>query len=99
MQVSLDIEPPEALWPETKGPGSEPGQGTGHPLHGCGRSREEGSPGRARSVTAPGKGRWWLRGPGRDGDRLVKAEGINDVVVFLTDMISGKRQTRCSGLI
>ena len=36
-----DIEPPEALWPETKGQAASLARIRGHPLHGCGQSPGE----------------------------------------------------------
>ena len=57
--ATLDIEPPEALWPETQGPGSEPGQIRGHPLHGADGHQ-------ANSWGQPGKG--VLTGADSNGD-------------------------------
>jgi hypothetical protein len=37
--ATLDIEPPEALWPETKGQAASLARVRGHPLHGDGRSQ------------------------------------------------------------
>ena len=34
--ATLDIEPPEALWPETKGQAGSLARVRGHPLHGAG---------------------------------------------------------------
>src|SRR5215831_1720149 len=37
--ATLDIEPPEALWPATKGQAASLARARGHPLQGAGRSR------------------------------------------------------------
>ena len=47
--ATLDIEPPEALWPETKGQAASLARIRGHPLHGAGGHQ-------ANSGEQPGKG-------------------------------------------
>jgi hypothetical protein len=46
--ATLDIEPPEALWPETKGQAASLARIRGHPLHGAGghRANFRGQPGK-----------------------------------------------------
>ena len=61
---TLDIEPPEALWPETKGQAASLARVRGHPLHGAGGhqanfrgSRAKASrPGLTAIATATGTG-------------------------------------------
>jgi hypothetical protein len=46
--ATLDIEPPEALWPETKGQAASLARIRGHPLHGAGghQADSRGQPGK-----------------------------------------------------
>jgi hypothetical protein len=46
--ATLDIEPPEALWPETKGQAASLARVRGHPLHsaGCHQANSRGQPGK-----------------------------------------------------
>ena len=46
--ATLDIEPPEALWPETKGQAASLARIRGHPLHGAGghQANFRGEPGK-----------------------------------------------------
>src|SRR5262252_3646495 len=57
--ATLDIEPPEALWPETKGQAASLARILGHPLHGAGGHQ-------ANSRGQPGKG--VLTGADSNGD-------------------------------
>jgi hypothetical protein len=54
--ASLDIEPPEALWPETKGQAASLARIRGHPLHGAGghqaNSRGQSGKGVVNGLTA-----------------------------------------------
>src|SRR5215475_1352493 len=47
--ATLDIEPPEALWPETKGQAASLARIRGHPLHGAGshQANSGGQPGKS----------------------------------------------------
>jgi hypothetical protein len=42
--ATLDIESPEALWPETKGQAASLARVRGHPLHGAGSHEADGVP-------------------------------------------------------
>src|SRR5215469_836346 len=42
--ATLDIEPPEALWPATKGQAASLARVRGHPLHGAGSHGADGVP-------------------------------------------------------
>ena len=59
--ATLDIEPPEALWPETKGQAASLARVRGHPLHGAGghgaNSRSSGQRRRVRPWTTGKKRR------------------------------------------
>jgi hypothetical protein len=47
--ATLDIEPPEALWPETKGQAASLARVRGHPLHGAGGHQENSRGSRAKA--------------------------------------------------
>src|SRR5215472_5269756 len=48
--ATLDVEPPEALWPETKGQAASLARVRGHPLHGAGIHAATACPMHARSA-------------------------------------------------
>ena len=54
----LDIEPPEALWPETKGQAASLARIRGHPLHGAGghQANSRGQPGKGAPTGADSNG-------------------------------------------
>jgi len=56
--ATLDIEPPEALWPETKGQAASPARVRGHPLHGAGGhgAHARGSRAQASGAASDGRG-------------------------------------------
>jgi len=67
--ATLDIEPPEALWPETKGQAASLARVRGHPLQAAGGHRESArttSTWRTvapRGLAAPGPRYLWARRP------------------------------------
>ena len=66
--VTLDIEPPEALWPETKGQAASLARIGGHPLHGMGsqQANSGGQPGKGVQTGADSNGSNQRQAPATD---------------------------------